>query len=273
MWRNSVQKLCSLQRVGWHPFVKACATPIDSSCSQRTPDAVSNVLYSISWLVECPRVFQFFHMDGKVLWQWKDGFKQRNWVREFHVCERLSYTWILGCMLLHQRHGRTLCVQPISFADCFQTHGEIVISDKLNSASPFVKACATPIDSSCSQKNVRCCQQCFVLDLLTGRMSSCFSIRSHGRRSVMTVKRRLQANKNDLKVRVLHQRRGRKLCVQPIPCADYFQKHEEIVTFDKLNLASPLVKVCADSTWFNESGRLRGLSEYGSGGRSIVFRG
>ena len=126
---------------------------------KRTSDAVSNDLYSISWPAECPHVFQFIHMDGGVLWQWKDGFKQKN-------------------------------------------------------------------------------------DL------------------------------EDLKVHVLYQRRWwRKLCVQPISCADYFQAHEEIVTFDKLNHASPFLKVCADSAWFNESGRLWGLNDYWSGGRSIVVRG
>ena len=41
-----------------------------------------------------------------------------------------------------------------------------------------------------------------------------------------------------------------------VPCADCFQAHEEIVTFDKLNLASAFVKVCADSAWFNDCGRL-----------------
>ena len=51
----------------------------------------------------------------------------------------------------------------------------------------------------------------------------------------------------DLKVHVLHQRRGSKLCVQSISRADCFQTHEEIVTSDKLNPASPFVKVCADS--------------------------
>ena len=37
----------------------------------------------------------------------------------------------------------------------------------------------------------------------------------------------------DLKVHVLHQRRGSKLCVQPISCADCFQTHEEIVISSK----------------------------------------
>ena len=45
----------------------------------------------------------------------------------------------------------------------------------------------------------------------------------------------------DLKGQVLYQRRGSKLCVQPISCADCLQTREETVTPDKLNPA----RVCA----------------------------
>ena len=53
----------------------------------------------------------------------------------------------------------------------------------------------TQIDSSCSPENTSFCQQCFVLGLMTSRMPSCLSILSHGRRSVMSVKRQLQGKK------------------------------------------------------------------------------
>ena len=67
---------------------------------KRTPDAVSNALYSISWPGECPHVFQFIHMDGGVLWQWKDGFKQKNDSEDLKV------------NVLHQRRGVSSVSSP-----------------------------------------------------------------------------------------------------------------------------------------------------------------
>ena len=128
-------------------------------------------------------------------------FNSFTWTSEYYDSEKtasstkmIRRTW--RCMFCTKDMGESSVSSPYRVQiDCFQTHEELVISDKWNPAPPFVKACATRIDSSCSQKNIRCCQQCFVLDLVTSRMPSCFSIHSHGRRSVMTVKRRLQAKK------------------------------------------------------------------------------
>ena len=67
------------------PYFQSCYISNISFCKpqliphavKRTPDAVSNVLCCLSWPAECPHVFQFVHMDVGVLWQWKDGFKQK----------------------------------------------------------------------------------------------------------------------------------------------------------------------------------------------------
>ena len=123
------------------------------------------------------------------------------------------------------------------------------------------KLLQTPMDSSCSPENASFCQQCFVLGLVTGRMPSCFSIFSHGRRSVMTVKRRLQAKE------MIRMTWRCMFCTKDVGVGSVSSPYRvqvvsrrmKIVTSDELNPASPFVKACADSAWFNESGRLWGL--------------
>ena len=90
------------------PYFQSCYISNISFCKpqliphavKRTPDAVSNVLCCLSWPAECPHVFQFVHMDVGVLWQWKDGFKQKKKSEDLKV------------HVLHQWRGESSVSSP-----------------------------------------------------------------------------------------------------------------------------------------------------------------
>ena len=76
-WAFSKGKAALFSKLLHLSNISFCKPQLIPHAVKRTPDAVSNVLCCLSWPAECPHVFQFVHMDVGVLWQWKDGFKQK----------------------------------------------------------------------------------------------------------------------------------------------------------------------------------------------------
>ena len=147
-------------------------------------------------------------MDIGVLSQWKDGFKQKNYLEDLKV------------HVLHQWRRRKLCVQPISCADCFQTHEDILTSDKLSTACPLVKACATPNWFLMQSKEEQMLSAMFCA-LSRDWQNALMFFGSFNRTAEGCDSETSKENvSEDLKVHVLHQRRGSKLCVQSISRAD-----------------------------------------------------